>query len=63
MEQKKYLTAAEAERLYGISRWTLYAWAAQRRIASHKIGKLRRFALADLERFFQKNRVNPIVDN
>jgi excisionase family DNA binding protein len=59
MQNKIFLTVAQAEERYGISRWTLYLWASQGKLPSYKIGKLRRFAITDLDKYFEEFRMNP----
>lgn len=54
MQEKKLLTVLQAQERYGISRWTLYLWAAQGKIPSYKIGKLRRFSVNELDKFFEE---------
>ncbi|MBW1853315.1 MAG: helix-turn-helix domain-containing protein [Deltaproteobacteria bacterium] len=60
MQNKIFLSATEAGERYGISKWTLYLWASQGKLPSYKIGKLRRFSIADLDEFFEKFRGNQI---
>ena len=52
MQNKIFLSATEAGERYGISKWTLYLWASQGKLPSYKIGKLRRFSIAELNDFF-----------
>jgi excisionase family DNA binding protein len=58
MENKKFLTVKQAEDRYGISKWTLYLWAAQGKLPSYKIGKLRRFSVDDLDSFFERYKLS-----
>ncbi len=60
MQQKVYLSAAEACERYGISKWTFYRWALEQKLPSYKIGKLRRFSTNDLDRFFESFKGNPV---
>ena len=59
MSKKIYLNSTEAAERYGISKWTLYRWAAERKLPSYKIGKLRRFSVDDLDKFFEAFKGNP----
>jgi excisionase family DNA binding protein len=47
------LSANEAAERYGISRWTLYRWALEKRMPSYKIGRLRKFSVTDLDQYFE----------
>lgn len=58
MQNKILLTATQAGERYGISKWTLYLWASQGKLPSYKIGKLRRFSIADLDKFFERFKGN-----
>jgi excisionase family DNA binding protein len=60
MQNKIYLSAAEAGERYGISKWTLYRWASERKLPSYKIGKLRRFSIDDLDKYFESFKGNPL---
>jgi len=60
MGSRIYLSASEAGERYGISKWTFYRWALERKLPSYKIGKLRRYALADLDKFFEQFKGNPV---
>ena len=59
MQNKILLSAYEASERYGISKWTLYLWASEGRVPSYKIGKLRRFSVDDLDRFFERFKREP----
>jgi len=58
MDNKKYLTVKQAEERYGTSKWTLYLWATQGVVPSYKIGKLRRFAVDELDAHFARFKKN-----
>jgi len=59
MQGKIFLNAEEAAERYGISKWTLYLWASQKKLPSYKIGKLRRFSVDDLDKFFERFKREP----
>ena len=56
MQEKIFLSANEAGERYGISKWTLYRWASEKKLPSYKIGKLRRFSIADLDKHFEESK-------
>lgn len=55
------LSAKEAAQKLGISKFTIYAWVSQKRIAFVKIGDRTMFDPADLEEFINKGRVRPTL--
>jgi excisionase family DNA binding protein len=59
LAERKFLSAEQAEERYGISRWTLYRWALEKKVPSYKIGKLRKFSIADLDRYFENFKSEP----
>jgi excisionase family DNA binding protein len=58
MDDRRLITVSQAEDRYGISKWTLYLWAEQGKVPSYKIGKLRRFAVEDLDKYFDQFKRN-----
>jgi excisionase family DNA binding protein len=50
--ERLFLTAAQAERRYSVNRFTLYRWAAERRIPSIKMGRTVRFNRETLDAHF-----------
>jgi excisionase family DNA binding protein len=57
MDTNKRLSILEAAPILGVSPYTVRAWARQRRITYHKLGRRLVFDRADLERFVTANRV------
>jgi excisionase family DNA binding protein len=58
MESSKLFSVEEAaERLGGVSRWTVYTWMSQRRLRKTKIGSRVMIAERDLQDFIA--RCNP----
>ena len=55
MEQK-YLNTKEAAQHFSVTRATILNWEKRGLIACLKIGKTRRFSLADIEAFERENR-------
>lgn len=59
VNDKQYLTAREVADLLGVKEKTLYSWAAEGRIPSHKFGRLRRFFRSDVIDFIKQSRQGP----
>ncbi len=59
VNDKQYLTAKEVADLLGVKEKTLYSWAAEGRIPSHKFGRLRRFFRTDVNDFIKQSRQEP----
>jgi len=57
---RQYLSVKELSRYAGISTHTLYLWIQLRRIPHHKIGKLIRFKLAEIEGWLEEKKVEEI---
>jgi len=57
---ERLLDIREAAALLRIKPQTLYLWVSQKRIAYRKIGRLVRFAEADLESFVEGQRQLPV---
>lgn len=63
MEGKhKLLNVQQAANYLGIKVSTLYQWVSQKKIPYYKSGRLDKFDLADLEKFIEKTRVNPVKE-
>ena len=57
--QRRLVTIQEASKFLSVSVSTLYGWAWQRRIPFVKLGRAVRFDIGDLEKFIEKNKLNP----
>ena len=58
---KQWLTAAQVEEMTGIKEKTLANWRSQGRGPQyHKVGKIIRYALEEIERWMQSFRVRTI---
>ena len=58
---RQYLSVKELSQYAGISTHTLYLWIQLRRIPYHKIGKLVRFKLAEIEGWLEEKKVEEII--
>jgi len=54
---RQYLSVKELSQYAGISTHTLYLWVQLKQIPYHKIGKLVRFKLAEIEGWLEEKRV------
>ena len=54
--EKKYLNTAQTAQYFGVTTATICNWQRQHLLPCLKIGKTRRFALADIETFERENR-------
>ena len=57
--ERRLFTVAEAAAYLGISRWTLYRWVSQRRVAVVKLGRAVRFDKEDLDKLIEQCKVRP----
>jgi len=63
MEGKhKFLNVLQAANYLGIKVSTLYQWVSQKKIPYYKSGRLDKFDLAELDKFIEKTRVNPVKE-
>jgi len=51
----EYITFRDIERIFKMSRPTVYKFMRAGKIKSYKVGRLRRFKLREFEAFFQSN--------
>jgi excisionase family DNA binding protein len=58
--ERKTCGIPEAANFLDVSRFTMYAWVHQHKLPYHKVGRLIKFKIEDLERFLKENRVEPI---
>lgn len=58
-EPDRLLTVKEAAAILGVKPGTVYLWAERGELPSYKIGALRRFRLADLDRYLEARREGP----
>ena len=63
--EKRYINLVEAARYLGLSTKTVYVWAERKRIPAHKVGRLWRFDVAELDRFVHEPAIcydQPVVE-
>jgi len=51
------VNAVEAAKVLGVSVWTIRQWTSMRKLPFHKIGRLTRFKMSDLEAFIEAGKV------
>jgi len=61
IENKQYLSVKELSQYMGISVHTIYLWIQLRKIPYHKIGKLVRFNLMEIEAWLKEKKVEEIA--
>src|SRR3989338_11463039 len=54
--EEKWLTAEEAAKYLGISITNLYSLAQSNRIPAHRVGKMWRFQIAELDKWIKANK-------
>ena len=59
--ERQYLSVKDLSQYSGISSHTLYLWIQLRKIPYHKIGKLVRFSLVEIEAWFKEKKVEEIT--
>lgn len=57
---KQYLTVKELSHYTAISPHTIYLWIQLKKIPYHKIGKLVRFNLEEINVWLQSQRIEPL---
>lgn len=57
--KKLVIDIKELSKLLGISDKTVYGWVHQKRIPFVKLGGVLRFDMEDIEKWIQKNKVQP----
>lgn len=54
-KRPRLVGADKAAAITGLSHWTIRAWAAKGKIASHKLGRRLMFDTVELDRFVQES--------
>lgn len=55
--EKRYINPVELSQYLGISKETVRSWTWQRKIPWHKVGRLVKFDLREIDSWMQENRV------
>jgi excisionase family DNA binding protein len=58
--EKRLIDINEAGEYLRVSKNTIYSWICQRKIPFVKMGRLVRFDLRDIDKWVEKNKVNPV---
>jgi len=54
MDKNRWLSVEEIASYLGIKKETVYAWVAKKEMPSHKVGRLRKFRVDEVDEWIRK---------
>jgi excisionase family DNA binding protein len=60
--EKRFLSPKELSEYIGLAEQTIYHWVYEKKIPYHKIGRLIKFDIKEIDEFIAKLKVKPLKD-